>query len=243
MKSPIGSSALVAFLLAASCAHNSAQTGQSAGPSDLDDESDTVAPRACTAATTQTAPRDGKIATFTDKVHGTDFAVELIAYPVGEAIAPKVATADGTLHITANVPVTDKAQYVGVAMTFPKCVDASAFTGVRFSIRGDYRGCSMQYATADVSHEDRTTKAIYATGRKGSYPPQAKLEKSQVGAVAQTLSIPFSESTIRGQPALPLDRSKLTALVWQFTVSLAANIDDGTTVCVADLNIDDVAFY
>jgi hypothetical protein len=122
-------------------------------------------------------------------------------------------------------------------------MDATAFAGVRFKIRGNYAGCSMEYGTRDVQHEDRAHRTRFATGKHGAYPPQTRLEHAQVTQVAQTVTVPFDAQPIRGNPASPLDRSKLIGLVWQFSVGMASNLDDGTTACVADLAIDDVTLY
>ena len=227
-------------LSVAGCAHQTATTNS--GFTD-DDEKDTVAPRLCTPATTEAAPADGRLAHHNAKGDGLEFPGQIIAYPPGDPSAPKVETSAGVLHITAGVAVTEKPQYVGVTLTFPKCLDASRFTGVRFTLRGAYAGCSMQYATKDVGHADRYTKSVYASGSRDAYPPQAMFEPTQVGPTAQTIQIPFTEKGIRGNPPLPIDTSKLTEVLWQLTVSPSGNIVDGTTRCTADLYIDEVGFY
>ena len=231
----------VALVLAAiSCAHPSPKPND---PLDLAEEKDTVEPRVCTPATTETAPTDGRIATFTAPGKALAFKGRIIPYPEGDALAPKVDTKDGSLHLTVNAPVGEKPQYLGVSLSFPKCVDASAYTGVRFVIHGSYTGCSMQYATGDVGHGDRYTQAPFAAGGRGSYPPQTMFESGLVTPAAQTISIPFTDRTIPGDPPVPLDKTKLTQVLWQLTVSPAGSILDGTTRCVADLHLDEVVFY
>ncbi len=237
MKSVIRIAAVSALACLFGCAHDQTPAPKATEAFDLDEERETVAPRACTSALTESAASDGRIAT--DHLLGS-----VVTYPVGDPSAPRVTATGGGLHVTAHAPVTEKAQYVGVMVPFPKCTDASAFTGVRFSLRGSYKGCSLQYATNDGEHQDRNTAAAYATGGRGAYPPQTQFTSSQITSVAQTVSVPFSgQEDIRGNPPLPLDKSKLTGVLWQFTVSPAGNIEDGTTACVADIDIDDVKFY
>lgn len=236
MKVPMAMSLAIALASAGSCAHSPGPT-ESPGhlPEDLSlSDEESVPARACAAETTELAPADGRITPFQGKV---------LTYPVDGGPAPAVTSTNANLHVSANIPVKAEAQYAGLVLNFPKCMDASAFAGVRFKIRGSYAGCSMEYGTKDVQHEDRNHGGLFATGKRGAYPPQTRFEKAQVTPVSQTVTIPFAESSIRGNPPLPLDKSKLTGVVWQFTVGMASNIDDGSKACVADLDIDDVVFY
>lgn len=242
MKSIIQTAAVASSLLAYGCAH---QAVQPTPAPDLADTDDGRAPRLCAPATTEKAAADGRIAQFSS---GMAINGGLVAYPVGDKTAPKFTSQDGALHITADVPMGEQAQYVGVAMMFPKCVDASAFSGVRFTISGSYKGCTMQYATGDVAHSDRTTEAMYAAGDKGSYPPQTVLAANQVTPTAQTIQIPFvdnphAENAIRGNPPRSIDKSQLTQVAWQFTIGAAVNAEDGVTRCTADVRVGDVMFY
>jgi len=242
MKASVAVTVALAFLPVASCAHGEGSTvtpsqsrlDEGAEWPDHNDNGDRIPARDCTPGTTEPALADGRIAPS---------AGEIVSYPMDGRPAPTVSMKNGTLHVSANLPVKAEAQYAGVVLAFPKCTDASAFAGVRFKIRGNYAGCSMEYATRDVQHEDRAHGAKFATGKRGAYPPQTRLEHSQVTQVAQTLTIPFGGQPIRGNPALPLDKSQITGVLWQLSVGMASNIDDGTTACVADLDIDDVTFY
>jgi hypothetical protein len=238
MKVSMALTSAIAFIAAASCAHNPGPI-ESANHAEersswLDDDDDKTPGRACTTESTELASADGRI---------TPFRGPIITYPPDSSTAPTVTTTQGPLHVSVNVPVKPEAQYVGVILPFPKCTDASTFTGVRFKIRGNYHGCSLEYATRDPQHEDRTGRAPFATGKHGAYPPQARLENTQVTPTAQTVTIPFNENNLRGNPPLPLDSSKVTGVLWQLSVGMASNMDDGTTACVAELDIDDVSFY
>jgi hypothetical protein len=221
---------------AASCAHSGASTESTRVPEDLasTDETEKVPERACTAETTEAAPADGRL---------TPDRGTIVSYPVGSSVAPTATSTKGGLHVTANVPVKAEAQYAGVVLSFPKCMDASAFAGVRFKIRGNYSGCSMEYGTKDVQHEDRNHGGRFATGKRGAYPPQTRLERAQVTPEFQTVTVPFGETSMKGNPPVPLDKSKLNGVVWQFTVGMASNVEDGTKACLAELDIDDVVFY
>ena len=136
-------------------------------------------------------------------------------------------------------------QYVGGGVYFNSCTDATAFSGVSFTISGSFSGCSMQYATADVEHQDATTDPHFATGPAGAYPPQSTITSGEVTTTPQTLTMPFTGSTMSGDPPTPLDKSKLILVLWQFTVPAGAPATTDATPggCVGDITIDNLTFY
>ncbi len=192
--------------------------------------------RTCTSATTTLAPDDGVIATTAGDTFS--FKGKLVAYPEGKPNAPAATTTGGVLHIVENVQATEGAQYVGLALVFSTCVDARAFTGVRFAMRGTWSGCRMQYATGDVEHQDPASSAIYAEGEAGSYPAQIDIDPSPAGE-PRTVDIPFGHFTIPGNPSKPIDVGKLILVLWQFSVD-GASVEEN---CQADITIDRVSFY
>jgi len=194
--------------------------------------------RDCTPSSTVLAPSDGLIASFSDVDGGMEFAKRTIEYPF-DASAPKVTIDAGSLHITQNAPATSSNQYTGVAIGFGHCVDATAFTGVEFSISGSVSGCTMKYFSGDVAHQDSTTGAAYATGAAGAYQPQSPITSSQLSTAPATLRMPFNGYAFAGEPQTPLDVGKIILLGWQFDIEASA----AGSNCVADITIDDVRFY
>lgn len=199
-------------------------------------------PRPCTASDTVLAPADGLIADFSDPAGGINFAdSQILTYPIGSTSAPTYTSASGALHITVNRVATSQPQYLGVVLATSKnCIDATAFTGVQFSISGSFSGCTMQYDANDDVHQDDTTGAPHASGVAGSYPPQTMIPSTEVTSTAQVLKMPFSDQ-VGGSPATPLDRARLILVAWQFTVD--ATTSSTPSSCLADLTIDDVRFY
>jgi hypothetical protein len=201
---------------------------------------------ACTAATTMVAPSDGLIADFAGPDSGLEIGGGVFTYPPGSASAPAYSLLDGVLHVTENAPAMSAIQYLGLGVGFQNCVDATAFTGVSFTISGAVAGCAMQFAIGDVEHQDSTTDSYFATGPAGSYPPQTTLTANEITAAPQTLMMPFTSSTIFGSPQTPVDKTRLVLVLWQFTVPAAgpaAAGDAAQAACVADITIDNVAFY
>src|SRR5580698_5743249 len=163
----------------------------------------------CTPSSTMLPAASGLIADFTGPDAGLDIPGTLYPYPGGSASAPTFTVSNGALHIMENRPQASAPQYVGLALVFAECIDASAFTGVQFAVSGAFAGCSMQYATGDVEHQDPATGAPYATGGPGSYPPQAMITSAEVTATSQTLMIPFAANLSFGSPATPIDDKKI----------------------------------
>ena len=206
--------------------------------------------RACTASTTSTADADGLIADFENADGGSNLGGikgGILAYNgpiVGGPGSPTYTVSGGTLNIVDSTAATSAPQYVGVVVYFDSCIDASAFTGVQFDISGSFSGCTMQYATGDVAHQDETVVApTFATGPAGSYPPQSTISVGQLTSAPQTIMEPFAGYTIAGGPNPPVDTSKLILTLWQFTVPAGVPGDGGTPGCTASIAIDNVKFY
>jgi hypothetical protein len=196
--------------------------------------------RDCTTSNWRAAPTDGLIADFTDADAGINLGGSFFPYPQGSPAAPTFTTTGGILHVTENAPATSAAQYLGLTIAFGGCVDATAFTGVKFSISGSISGCALNYSTCDVEHQDVAFGSPLATGPAGSYQPYSGITEAQLTPAPQTLMMPFMARS-PGNPATPLDPTKLIFVLWQFNVDPVTA--GGESACIADLTIDDVMFY
>jgi hypothetical protein len=201
--------------------------------------------RPCTPSTTVPAPAGGLIADFMGPDGGVNLGGGFFAYSSSGPGAPVISTAGGILHVTEDQVAMSAVQYVGAGLYFNNCIDATAFTGVAFSISGAMSGCSMQFATGDVEHQDPSTTPGFATGPAGGYPPQTPIPAGDVTVSPQVVKVPFAGTTIPGNPATPLDPQKEIFVFWQFTIpaATATPADGAPASCTADLTIDDVTFY
>jgi len=203
--------------------------------------------RPCTAANTSTAPTDGLIADFADvDSMGIEISGGIISWAAPKAVnpaAPTYTTSGGALTITVNLSPTSTPQFVGTMVFFNKCIDASAFSGVQFTVSGSLSGCQMQYATGDVAHQDVTLGSAYATGPAGSYAPQIIIGADALTSTARTIKVPFGRSDNPGSPATAIDPTKLIFTQWQFTVPVAPQDDGGVDLCTGSVRVDDVRFY
>ena len=265
MKSQLSNIALIGTLaFGAGCgssANNSPGTAGTAGTAGTTGTTGTGGSggtsQGCNASNTSTAPADGLIADFMNGTpadptrEGSESLGGIVTFGppgiLGGPGSPTYSVTGGTLNITESALATSVDQHVGVDVSFDKCIDASAFTGVQFTISGSFSGCSIGYATADSEHADSTFSPGIpnATGPAGSYAPSAQLTAAQVTPTPMTISMPFhgAGAPSYGNPAVAVDPTKLGGVEWAFTIPAAAAGDGGTPMCTATLTIDNVRFY
>ena len=199
----------------------------------------------CTPSSTVAAPAGGLVAEFS----ASGASQESIPGRIVTYSSPKVAdafnntTTGGNLTIRINAPATSRPQLLGTMFQFNSCVDASAFTGVQFTISGSFSGCSLTYGTGDVEHEDVTVSGTFAAGPAGSYVPQHRLAAAELSSTPKTIKLPFAAADIQGNPPTPIDPTKLLFTLWQFIVPVAADDGSATPPCTANVTMDDVRFY
>jgi hypothetical protein len=194
----------------------------------------------CNQSNTVAAPADGLITAFTAPDAGVQSWV-----PTGQAAAAPTFTTDGALRILVDAPVLSTVQVLVVDAPFPECVDASAFTGVQFSISGSLSGCTLLQATQDSAHlqydgSATSSPGTFGTGAIGAHPNSTALTADQITPDPQIVTVPFAAAT-EGFPATPTDRSQLTYLGWAFHVD--PYTAGGPTACQGDLTISGLKFY
>ena len=227
------------FLFAAACASGGtaerSETGLAANKGTAASESH-LARRSCTASNTSIAPSNGLIADFGQAPGGISSKIATFVSPESPTnSAPTYTTSGGKLSIQANTAPGAKPQFLTTTLQFDGCIDASGFTGIEFTISGSFSGCSLVYASVDPEHQ--------YLGPGGHFPPQKSIAAADMTATPRQIKAPFSGSDIQGNPATPVDASKLAFVLWQFIIPVAP--DDGSTVppCTASIAIDDVRLY
>ncbi len=204
----------------------------------------------CTPASTLTAPGSGLVTDFSaasgPSGKGSQIPGKIVTYSIPKLADPgslSHTTSGGSLHIKVSAPATSHPQLLGTMVQFNNCVDASAFTGVQFTLSGSFSGCSLTYATGDVEHEDVTKSSTFASGPAGSYVPQYKIAAGDLSSTPRTIKLPFVGTDIQGNPPIPIDPTKLIFTLWQFIVPVAADDGSATPACTASVAIDDIKFY
>jgi hypothetical protein len=212
---------------------------------------------ACATGTT-TAPAADLITDFSDAsadagssiMFGTTGTVQggVATFQNPASTAGTAVVTGGALTYTATVSAAgtagDAYPYSGFALYIngPACVDAGAYTGVSFSIKGSAGTCGLVFSFNDAEHGVATTDPkgeVRASGPSGSYAPQKSIT---VTADAATMMVPFDDALLaNGSPPVssnPIDKHNLTAVQWQFT-----NTPTSTASCMGSITVDDVKFY
>jgi len=169
------------------------------------------------------------------------FSFGLFTY-AGAGLTPPVATPtispiDGSMQsvaVTANLVTTDPTQaFAGFGFGFgnPSCLDASAFTGVRFTVAGDLGTCGLQLSLTPSENNS------VAFGPFGSCTGTACFGPFSPPLGVGTQVVHFSDMT-GGMPLPGLDAAALNDISWNLIVP-----SDGVTApCVANFTVSDVSF-
>jgi len=202
----------------------------------------------CTSMNTDQAPANGLIADFTS-TDGGGLAIAGGLTTYGGLASPTYMVNPGSVDLSEAVGTGNTTQYAGFVLFFNNCVNACAFKGVSFSIKGTIMGCTMQFSTnftEDVCNDGTTN-----TDPKGSYRFDAgatcpayspQLNLTGITSTAQTVKVAFDDPMlVGGVPETRVDNGHLTGVQWQFTIPPVG--DGGPQACIANINITDVRFY
>jgi hypothetical protein len=176
----------------------------------------------------------GKWCSATNGYHGSTFSFKGTA--AGDANAISVNTGDGSLRLALTV---SQGSYGGGGLAFEGgCVDASAFTGVEFSVAvtaGSIAGCTYQLQLQTFEQRPMTQNPpggcdLNTTSCYG-FPAEAGLPTPSTDPTMPTLvTIPFSSFSASVAPA----PAQLVGLQWQVNSSSGA--------CTVELRLDDIRF-
>ena len=117
--------------------------------------------------------------------------------------------------------------WAGFGLAFAGCVDASAYTGVRFTVAGDLGSCALNFGVVPTQQQP-TAFGGACTGE--CIPPfSAPLPLG-------TSTVSFADLT-GGYPEGPVDQTRLQNVQWSFKV-----LGGSGPPCRARLTVTDVAF-
>lgn len=159
--------------------------------------------------------------------------------------ASTLAVTGGAAVFTAMVSMgggttagPDQYPYNGfvVYINGPACTDATAYSGVSFSISGSLGTCGLVFSFNDSEHGTAGSDPMRGAGPDGSYSPQFTIPATMVTTAVQTVTVHFTDPT-GGSPATAVDKTKLTGVQWQFSQSNTA-----TAACSANITVDDITF-
>jgi hypothetical protein len=165
----------------------------------------------------------------------------IYTYAATGLTAPTVtvlSNSDGTtqgLQISANPGASTDPNnaWVGFGMGFgrPNCVDASAYTGVQFTIAGDLGTCILKLELVPSENNSYMPPGVCTAGTNQCYGPFSP----PVGLGTNVVN--FADMA-GGAPMPALDPSALNDIGWQLNVPT----DGVTAPCVANFTVTDVSF-
>jgi hypothetical protein len=160
------------------------------------------------------------------------YAAPGLSAPVVDSLTSPDGVLQG-LHVNANPGVTtDPANnWLGVGLFFsaPACVNATAYTGIKFTITGDLGSCRLSFIGAPS--EDNPV----ANGPFGACTAQSCLSPSFGPILTGTTTVNFTDLS-GGDPFPTLDAAAINDIGWQL------NAPTDGTACTANFTITDVAF-
>jgi hypothetical protein len=156
----------------------------------------------------------------------------------GQTAPTATVTPDGDgIQISGGfvAPIATDGDYVGVGLFFngSDCVNASAYTGVKFDFEGSLGGCSLAFGASfsgDLSNADPAQGSCPGTDAMCYGPSVAVVPGTG------TLMVPFATLS-GGTPIGTLDPTTLVSVQWQLT----AGADGGA--CSAAFSVENVSFY
>jgi len=180
---------------------------------------------------------------FTPQITGVPFgpAGGTFTFQTGTLVAPTLTPQlgpDGStqaIQISASPGTTTDILNSAVGFGFffvnPTCVDASAFTGVRFNVTGDLGTCELRASV--VPSEDNAV----ANGPVGTCTAASCVSPFSAPLGLGTQVVRFADMT-GGAPLATVDATALNDVLWTLTVPT----DGVTAPCTANLTISDVSF-
>jgi hypothetical protein len=143
-------------------------------------------------------------------------------------------------------PVDPSQNYMGAGLYYnsDSCLDASAYTGVKFDFSGSLGGCSLLFDvafSADLLQTSDPTRGGCTAGNTACYGPYADVTAPALAATAAapTLKVPFS-SLANGSPVASFDPTTLVSIEWQLAAPTGGSDASG---CSAGFAVTNVSFY
>jgi hypothetical protein len=158
------------------------------------------------------------------------YAAPQLTLPTGTP----VYSADGiwqSLTVVASPGTTSDPgnNWLGVGVPFASCIDASAYTGVRFTITGDLGTCALSFVAAPAE------QSAVANGGACTDPNCWSPASPTFGVGTTTARFIDLNG---GSPPGPVDPSRLMTIQWQLNVPT----DGVTAPCVANFTVSDISF-
>lgn len=204
--------------------------GGSGGPGGSTGGGGAPGPVLCTGTVPPSPLITGSVATVAFPSSGYTYSAPGLVAPV---VTPNYSSDGVWQSLTAVInpgATTDPANnWVGFGVPLIGCVDASAYTGVRFTVAGDLGTCALSFVAVPTQQN--------ADEFGGSCTEDTCYAPASAPFGLGTTTIRFAD-LVGGNPPGLVDASRLMDLSWQLNVPT----DGATAPCAANLTISDVTF-
>jgi hypothetical protein len=151
------------------------------------------------------------------------------------------------IDATPGVPIDNQNYYSGIALAFGRdegvCVDATGYTGVRFTLEGTPGTCQLMFQVL-ISQDFRIGENGPGACTLGElcYPPFSEplVVDGGVGAEPSRFDVRFAALTRPGNPVARIDAQTIKSIVnvgWKLFAPLVG------PPCQASMLLDEVAFF
>ncbi len=132
---------------------------------------------------------------------------------------------------------------VGLYYNSASCLNAAAYTGLRFDFAGTLGSCQLKVGisfSGDVPPTDDPVRGDCTAAAGTCYGPIANVTAAALAATvaAPTVEVSFA-SMVGGSPTATADPTKIISVQWQLIT--AGNADGGA--CTASFSVENVSFY
>jgi len=196
---------------------------------------------ACTLGTAPSAPliTDFSAASVVSNVVSAGSIGKVYPFPTtgGPTLSLSGTSPSFAMTVKASVPVGDK--YWGASLSFDKCIDASAYTGVTFTLSSvSLAGCELRFGV-DIAED---VDPVQNQNPKGTctktpcYGPAFALPASATGVT----KVAFTDVSY-GSPVADVNKKTILGIAWTLHSPVAG--DGGADCTNATFTVDDVSFY
>ena len=159
--------------------------------------------------------------------------------------AAVTADGDGIQIAAASLSSTDY-EGVGVYYNSASCLNATAYTGLKFDFAGTLGSCLLKVGisfSGDVPSRDDPVRGACAVAASSCYGPVANVTAAALAATpaSPTVDVSFA-SMVGGSPTATADPTKIISIQWQLITGASAGAADGGA-CTANFSVENVSFY
>jgi hypothetical protein len=175
---------------------------------------------------------------------GTDLWGSFTYATMGPTPPIATVTPDGDgIQVSGGSVGPNDYEGVGLYYNSSSCLNAAAYTGLKFDFAGDLGGCQLNVGvtfSGDLPPSQDAIRGACTAASASCYGPVANETAAAMAATssAPTLQVPFAGMS-GGSPTV--DPTTIVSVQWQLVVPAGAGADAGA--CTANFTLENISFY